>query len=83
MSHGIRYFLLGFLALIAVFSIGVVSNSAQDMTFSQGPTSGDSHQKAHMDHKPKHGGTFFMSSRQQAPFGRRASPTRDVSPLPL
>ncbi len=60
MSHGVRYFLLGFLALIAVFSIGVVCNSAQDMTFSQGPTSGDSQEKAHMDHKPKHGGTFFM-----------------------
>ena len=60
MSSGVRYFLLGFLALIAVFSIGVVCNSAQDMPSSQSPTGGDSQEKAHMDHKAKHGGTFFM-----------------------
>ncbi len=61
MNRTTRYFTLGFLALIAVFSIGVVRNSAKDMPSSQGSTRGDSNEKAHMDHKPKHGGSFFMS----------------------
>ena len=61
MNRTTRYFPLDFLALIAVFSIGVVRNSAKDMPSSQGSTRGDSNDKAHMDHQPKHGGSFFMS----------------------
>jgi hypothetical protein len=60
MNRSVRYFPLGFLALTAVFSIGVVRNSAQDMPSSQDSTGGDAKEKAHMDHMAKHGGTFFM-----------------------
>jgi hypothetical protein len=60
MKRGVRYFLNGFLAMIVVFSLGAVRNSAQDMPPSQGSASGDSKEKAHMDHMAKHGGSFFM-----------------------
>lgn len=60
MNRSVRYFPLVFLALIAVFSIVGVRNSAQDIPASQGSAGGSSKEKAHMDHKPKHGGTFFM-----------------------
>src|SRR3984885_853865 len=48
--------LLLVLSASAAFAVAQTTNDA-----SQGSTSGDSNEKAHMDHKPKHGGTFFMS----------------------
>jgi hypothetical protein len=51
---------IGFLMMIAVFSIGAVRNSAQEIPSSKGSTSDSSNEKAHMDHMAKHGGTFFM-----------------------
>ena len=48
--------------LLLVFSATAASVFAQATNgASQGSTSGDSNEKAHMDHKAKHGGTFFMS----------------------
>jgi hypothetical protein len=61
MNCGARYFPLGFLTLITVFSIGALRTGAQGMPSSQGSAGGESKEKAHMDHKPKHGGLFFMS----------------------
>ena len=61
MNRGARYFPLVFLALMVLFSIAGLRTIAQDMPSSQGSTGGDSKEKAHMDHKPKHGGLFFMS----------------------
>lgn len=47
---------LAFLAVISIFFVGVAGNSARALPSPQG-----SSEKAHMDHKPKHGGLFFMS----------------------
>jgi hypothetical protein len=60
MNCSVRYFLVAFLTMIAVISTGARRNSAQNMPPSQGSASGESEEKAHMDHKAKHGGTFFM-----------------------
>lgn len=56
MNRVIRCVLLAFLAVIAIFFIGVAGNPAHAFPFPQG-----SSEKAHMDHKAKHGGLFFMS----------------------
>lgn len=61
MNRTVRYFPLGFLTMIAVFLIGAVPNVAKGQPSSQGSADGESNEKAHTDHKPKHGGTFFMA----------------------
>lgn len=61
MNRSARHLPLGILALITISPIGALRTIAQDVPSSQGSTGGNSKEKAHMDHKPKHGGFFFMS----------------------
>jgi len=63
MKRSARRILFRFLAIIAVFSIGAVLllASAAAVPASQDSKGGESTEKAHMDHKAKHGGLFFMS----------------------
>ena len=55
MHRVIRCVRLAIFAIIAVIIIGVAGNSALAFPSPQG-----SPEKAHSDHKPKHGGQFFM-----------------------
>ena len=61
MNRGARYLPLGFLVLLAFYSVAALRAIAQDKPSSQASAGGDAKEKAHMDHKPKHGGLFFMS----------------------
>jgi hypothetical protein len=61
MNRVIRYFSFSLLVTTAVFFIGAVRNAAHAMPASQGSPGGNSKAMPHADHKPKHGGLFFMS----------------------
>ncbi len=60
MTRSVRRFISALFAIVAVLSLAAVGIWAQDTPASKGSAAGGSGGMAHADHKPKHGGTFFM-----------------------